>query len=225
MCFEYLSLFIAIARRAETRRRLTLAGRAIATSSATFVSAAASACGGERDLSAAVQLVSSTPSASLSLALSVNHSLGSLSLLSRIITVSRRNRPGNGTHTQHASRRVLYGVPIRAAFLPKQTTILRRAIGGLRHVCRFRLHGRVVPYPRARVRDIAQSSCAVAGYQARVFVRKSRYSVFAHPAFVLENRPSADLRKSERRRPCNSAIVARRVLRERIISSVGHKTI
>lgn len=116
MCFEYLSLFIAIARPAETRRRLTLASRAIATA-ATFASAAASACGGERDLSAVVQRVSGTPSLSLSLSLSlaptVNHSFG-LSLLSRIITVSRRNRPGNGTHTQHASRRVLYstrGVP------------------------------------------------------------------------------------------------------------------
>lgn len=47
MCYEYLSLFIAIARRAETRRRLTLASWAIATA-ATFASAAASVFGGER---------------------------------------------------------------------------------------------------------------------------------------------------------------------------------
>lgn len=44
----------------------------------------------------------------------IDHSLGLSLILSRTITVSRRNRPGNGTHTQHASRRVLYstrGVP------------------------------------------------------------------------------------------------------------------
>lgn len=162
MCFEYL-LFIAIARRAETRRRLTLASRAIATV-ATFVSTAAGACGGERDLSAVVQRVSDTPSPSLSLSLSlapaVNHSLG-LSLLSRIVTVSCRNRPGNGTHTQHASRRVLYstrGVPSEtnsdcAALSAVSVTCLISAT-----VVLFLIRGRVCD-----IAYIAPSSCAVAG--------------------------------------------------------------
>lgn len=190
MCFEYLSLFIAIARRAETRRRLTLTSRAIATA-ATFVSTAAGACGGERDLSAVVQRVSDTPSLlslslSLSLAPAVNHSLG-LSLLSRIITVSRRNRPGNGTHTQHASRRVLYST----RGVPSETNNGCAVLSAVSVTCL--ISATVVLFLiRGRVCDIAYLYCAkfVCGCRLKAcvcleiefFCFRSRRILFAKPS-------------------------------------------
>lgn len=92
--------------------------------------------------------------------LSQSHSLGLSLILSRIITVSRRNRPGNGTHTQHASHRVLYstrGVPSETnndcAALSTVITCLVSAA-----VVSFLIRGRVCD-----IAYIAQSSCAVIG--------------------------------------------------------------
>lgn len=123
---------------------------------------------------------------SLSLGLSVNHSLG-LSLLSRIITVSRRNRPGNGTHSQHACCTVPYTYA-RRSFRNKQ--LPRRALSAV--------FASRVSFPPRSCCSLSAVACTISRCKVRVrlpvirrvFVRKSRYSVFCYLAGFRPRKPS-----------------------------------